>query len=755
MRLQEDVAALLPDDGSHVAEDFRLLQQTPFARKLVITVGARPGVESEVLFAAVDRLAAALPGELFSRVTSGPDSATAPQLLPQLVRLLPSLADDADRRRLAALDGEAVRERLADSYEQLLSPEGWGMKGLVRSDPLGLAPLGLAKLRAVNLIPGARVVDGHFLSADGSHALLLADTPVAITDVTGSERLLAAFDRARRVLPPGVTATLVSGHRYTVANASAIKQDLALVLSLSSLAILGIYLGFLRSRWAFFVFLLPSSVLILASGAVAVLYPAVFAMTIGFGGVLLGIADEYAMHVYFAFRRGTADPAATLGAVARPVLFGCLVTFCSFAVMLLSVLPGQRQLAVYAMLGIVLALLLSLVALPHLIKPAERPEPLGEIRALRVAALRPRRWLLLLWLLLLAVCAWQATALRFNGELRAINYTPSELRQDEDDVQRLWGQMRGKALVFVEGTTLEAALTANEQLYRYLRQRLPQEEIVSLAPLLPAPATAAANRSFWSSFWAGRDGQRILFDLRHEGQFYGFTGQAFAPFVALTAAPPAPRPEDWRSAGLGELLDALLLSQAGGYRVVTLIPDGAATLALFDAADPAQTGRAHLVSQGRFGRQVSAAIARDFGRYLGLTLLVVVVLVALLLRNLRKVLLALVPVVTGLLTMFGVMGLCGIEFNLFNIVATVLIIGLCVDYGIFMVCKLDDPADQVGDRTVLVTGLTTIAGFGILVLARHPAMHSIGVTVLLGIGAAIPAALLVIPVLYRLTEKRA
>jgi predicted RND superfamily exporter protein len=53
------------------------------------------------------------------------------------------------------------------------------------------------------------------------------------------------------------------------------------------------------------------------------------------------------------------------------------------------------------------------------------------------------------------------------------------------------------------------------------------------------------------------------------------------------------------------------------------------------------------------------------------------------------------------------------------------------------------------DRAVLVSGLTTLAGFGALVLARHPALHSIGVTVLLGIGAAIPAALLVIPALSR------
>jgi predicted exporter len=109
--------------------------------------------------------------------------------------------------------------------------------------------------------------------------------------------------------------------------------------------------------------------------------------------------------------------------------------------------------------------------------------------------------------------------------------------------------------------------------------------------------------------------------------------------------------------------------------------------------------------------------------------------------------LALVPVVTGLLCMLGIMGLCGIEFNIFNIAATILIIGLCVDYGIFMVCRLTEGSDYTTNRAVLVSGLTTLAGLGALALARHPSMHSIGITVLLGIGTGIPAALLVIPAL--------
>ena len=61
------------------------------------------------------------------------------------------------------------------------------------------------------------------------------------------------------------------------------------------IALLAIYIFFLRSLSAVFVFLVPSAILVIASGVLTLIDSHVFAVTLGFGGVLLGIADEYAM----------------------------------------------------------------------------------------------------------------------------------------------------------------------------------------------------------------------------------------------------------------------------------------------------------------------------------------------------------------------------------------------------------------------------------------------------------------------------
>ncbi|MCP4453130.1 MAG: MMPL family transporter [Planctomycetes bacterium] len=154
---------------------------------------------------------------------------------------------------------------------------------------------------------------------------------------------------------------------------------------------------------------------------------------------------------------------------------------------------------------------------------------------------------------------------------------------------------------------------------------------------------------------------------------------------------------------------------------------------------------ANYVSQSRMGERIAAAIRTDFMHFIMLAVIAVIVLVTVLFRNPRKILAALAPVITGLVFMFGMMALLGLKMNMVNVVAPILIIGLAVDYGIFMVHESQHEESSSTATAVWVSALTTIMGFGALVIAQHPAMRSIGTSVLLGITAAIITALVVVP----------
>ncbi|MDO3379814.1 MMPL family transporter [Geoalkalibacter halelectricus] len=746
LTMQENIAAMLPD-GGRVAEDFRLLQQAPFANKMVITVSAKGEMESGDLVSATKILADSLDADLFTDVGSGPDERLQREILPWLLAVLPNLATEEDLSLLESqLDAAGVKARMEETYRSLIGLEGWALKGLIRQDPLGLHRLALEKMRHLNLVPGARLVEGYFFSPDGRSVLLVAETPVPMTDSAGAEKLLVAFEQAARMLPDTVEARLVSGHRYTAANAQAIQGDLWRILSVSILALAALFLIFLRSARAIFVFLIPVSVVCLAATAVGLVYREVSAVTIGFGAVLLGIAVDFGLHVYFALRRGQGDAATLVGKVSRPILFGGLTTIAAFSVLLFSDLPGQRQLALFSVTGIGAALILALVVLPHLLPVGARPQ-----ESVRVSSPCGRRRVILsIWVILLIFGAWQAGRVDFNGDLRSMSLVPKDLAADEAKAQQTWGKVRGHAMIWSLGEDLDQALTVNDGVFRKLSGHPSVDSLVSLATLLPPRAVQEENRRRWREFWTGPKGEEILTAMEVQASQLGFSSGAFSPFYAmLEKSPLSVTPDSLQDVGLADMVSSLVADfDDGRVGVLSLVPE---TLAGLEAIEEALEGLegARIVAQGRFAQDVSASIQYDFTRFILSAGLVVILALAILFRRPRKILAALVPVVTGLVMMLGIMGALGMTFNLFNIVAAILVIGLGVDYGIFMVFRQCEGLDRSTESAVLVSGLTTLAGFGALVLATHPALHSIGVTVLLGIGAAIPAALLVIPALIR------
>ena len=198
----------------------------------------------------------------------------------------------------------------------------------------------------------------------------------------------------------------MSGHRYTVANADIIKKDLVFVIASSCLAMLLLFVFFLRSWRAIFIFLVPTTVLCIATAATLLIYKGVSAATIGFASVLLGVTDDFPLYVYFTLRSG-GGVAQKVGQISRPIIFSGVTIVAAFAVLLFSNLPGQRQIGVFSMIGIAGSVALSLVVIPHVLRP------LGKGRG---PALTPDRnpkpavprLVVSIWLVLLALSVWQA-----------------------------------------------------------------------------------------------------------------------------------------------------------------------------------------------------------------------------------------------------------------------------------------------------------------------------------------------------------
>jgi len=750
--IADDIVSMLPDGKSLVARDFELLQQSPFARKVVIHLRADSTAAIPLLNAATAQLREALPEPWFIDPLSGPARIRSQVLLNNLLDSLPLLLDEDDLVQLEKrLDDEGMALVLAENLSELLQPQGLFVRERISRDPFSLYLKALDKLRSINPLPEVRIEGEFFVSHDGLSRLILADTPVVITDVAGAKQLLDAFEQARLSLPPEISAELISGHVYTLANADIIKTDMLILLLVSGGGLLLLFVLLIGKWRAVPVLLLPFFSVATAVLVVSLFVDQVSGITIGFGAVVLGITIDFALHVYFALARRGSERPEILRLVARPVLFGGLTTLAAFSVLAFSDLPGQRQLGLFAGAGIVAAVLLALLVLPHFIPRAAADVPgvrLNGKRSLLVRLPALRYGIIALWVALCGASLLMLPQLSFNGELRQLGYLPDQLQQAEKELSQTWGDVRGRAMIFVSAGDLEQLLWNNEQVWQFLADQRLQSEAVSLAPLLLSERTRQQRIANWQRFWHQHRASTAE-RLADMGKGYGFSSRAFAPFFDHLERIPAPIDvttlENW---GLGELVNTLLQEDENGYRLITLLPDRPEQIAGLLAPGLLPAGTV-LVSQGVFADQLAQEIVVDFYQFMSFAGLAVILLLGILFCRVTDVVVALLPAVTGLLVLLGGMAWLGLELNLFNVIASLLIIGLGVDYGIFMVCHGQSKEDLASVRAVLVSGLSTLIGFGALTLAQHPALFSIGLTLLLGISAAMPTAILVLPALRR------
>jgi hypothetical protein len=136
----------------------------------------------------------------------------------------------------------------------------------------------------------------------------------------------------------------------------------------------------------------------------------------------------------------------------------------------------------------------------------------------------------------------------------------------------------------------------------------------------------------------------------------------------------------------------------------------------------------------------------------------IAVLVLIHFRKISCVFLSLIPVGVGALWMLGLMGVCGIPFNPANVMTLPLIVGIGVTNGIHILNRFAEEqhpsilAKSTG-KAVLVSGLTTIAGFGSLVLAKHRGIESLGFIMAVGTATCMFVGLTLLPAILNLLDK--
>ena len=139
----------------------------------------------------------------------------------------------------------------------------------------------------------------------------------------------------------------------------------------------------------------------------------------------------------------------------------------------------------------------------------------------------------------------------------------------------------------------------------------------------------------------------------------------------------------------------------------------------------------------------------------------IIIYVFIVFRNPRTVFFILLPVIAGSIWTVGIMELTGLKLNMANLVILPLILGIGVVNGIHITHRYREEKDKnsvvLGKSTgqaVILSSLTTMIGFGSMMVADHYGVFSLGLVLTLGVFCCLVASITFLPALLKLSAAK-
>jgi predicted exporter len=301
-------------------------------------------------------------------------------------------------------------------------------------------------------------------------------------------------------------------------------------------------------------------------------------------------------------------------------------------------------------------------------------------------------------------------------------------------------------LTAFSGPSAEDVLLTSEALDRELR-RLTEAGAIGGAEIasrfLPSRATQLARRA------ALPDPETLRARLEAAAAGLPFRLDAFRPFLDDVAASRALEPltlESLPSPILAARLEPLLFRRAGTwYGVAALVDvrDGAAVAAALNGPIGA---RATYIDVKAETDALIASYTGESLRWISLGVIAVLLSLVLGLRSAEGVLRVAFPIAGALLVTLVVLELLNLKLTLFHLVSLLLMIGVSLDYSLFVNrAGMTDQDSGYSVRSIVICNACTLLTFGLLVFCDTPVLRSIGVTVAVGTFSAILLSLVFAP----------
>jgi uncharacterized protein len=766
LKVETDILESMPK-GDQVLSDARLIiKHLPIQDRLFIDVAQESGDRGKLIRAAsviTDRLQKS---GLFIKVGINDEAKYFPQLLTHITDNLPLLfsAHKLEDEIKPLLDSSRINEAFMQNRQSLEQLEGIGRSEMMARDPLGFSGIILKQLSSLMPAGKAQFYQGHLISEDGRHVLIIAkiagsgtDTATAakinvlLKDIEKSIQVDQSLKGEKYILSP------VGAYRAALDNETMAKRDTHIALILTTIGIALLLLFAFPRPLIGLLALLPSTV-----GSIAALFvcsfffPSMSMLAIGFGGAIMGFTVDLGI-TYLLFLDQTKE---TYGPqVAREVrsaeFLAVLTTVGSFLLLLISDFKILAEIGVFSALGVGFTLLFVLFVFPKIfpaMPPATRPSNPVLLNTIKKVA-APANWKLILCIIFGVVMLFFAYP-RFDANINSMNSVSEDTINAENKLQETWGDFSGKCYIFLQAPSITELQKKNDQLQPLLADDIQKGKLTSAflpTVLFPSAKTSKANLAAWQSFWSKQRLAKLQNDVSAAARANGFAPSAFVPFWKMI---------NNKNPHSGEIPEKYfefmgIAKDAIGYAQLTLLQTGKNYNADDFMFRLSHQGLAKIFDVGLFNKRLGDFLQNIFVQIALITAIGTIGIIFLFYLDWLLSLAVIAPITFALVSTLGTLKIIGHPLDIPSIMLWIIVMGMGVNYSIYYACFYqryrdeNHPAMDIVRLAMFLASFTTLIGFGVLAIAKHNLLRSIGLTSLLGIGYSIIGAYLILPTLMK------
>lgn len=651
-----------------------------------------------------------------------------------------------------------LAEQLDRDREMLMFPSGGLLSENISRDPLNLFTPVLSKLQGLQQENKFEMYDGYIFTPDMSRAIVMLSSPFGNSETDKNSQLLQLLNSGIEQMNarfPNIEAHVLGGPQIAVGNAQQIKHDSILAVSLAVVLILALLFFSFRSLRN--ILLIAFSIgwgWLFALGALALFHDNISIIVIGISSVILGIALNYPLHLIAHIGHETNIRQA-LKEISAPLLVGNITTVGAFLALVPLNSVALRDLGLFASLLLIGTIFYVLVFLPHQVKigdcgqnntthqhPSSITHLLSRISNIQ---LDNKSWVVGIVIILTLVFGWFSFQVEFDSNLANINYMTDEQRADMDYFQKLTADdtVSAKRTLYVVSSapTIDAALDSCNS-----------KKINGVSQFLASESMQKERIDRWNEF-VSKHHDLLNAQFAKAAKDKGFSVDAFSDFQQIINGNYEPRHFDYFAPLTSTVFNGNIVKQ-NQYFIVDKLSVEASDIEKVKSRIPGSFDIESLNSS------LANSLSDNFN-YIGWACsLIVFFFLWFSFRKIELAIISFVPMAISWVWILGLMAILGIKFNIVNVILATFIFGQGDDYTIFMTegCiyehKTGKPILASYKRSILLSAIIMFIGIGTLIVAKHPALHSLAEITIVGMSSVVFMSWLVPPLLFRLIYKK-